>query len=216
MKEMSGDRIAREMNRVGINQNALCALAGVAPSIMSLWRNNLRKPSAKVTQKVARTLSLLERLVELHQGVSLNMNDVGWVRRALREMGRGKPPAKIDQGLCGRKVINDWAKHAELTPHEVVVMAQLRSGVAEADVVSLPCQRWLRAWLASFDEVLAGKKFSAFAADHVSREAAITALANAAFAVLLRSAGKGKVVEYMRGLLITRELAKSPTDDFEN
>jgi hypothetical protein len=116
----------------------------------------------------------------------------------------------------GAPFIAFWCASIGLHPLEAGAMWQLRPGVTEAADISAPCQRWCRGQIAATDEVLAGRHFDAYAQDFASREEAIVALANAAFARLLASAGKAKCAEYVRGLFVTGELLKSPHDEVEN
>lgn len=214
----SGEDVRRMREEIGIGQQSFwMGLLGVASATASRWEHDRQSIAVPTMERAKAMLEDLLALKNQRPGVPVNWNNVSWVRSELKKMGRGKPPERIDQSLAGKKVIAAWCAKTgppdeRITPHETVVMAQVRSGVAEADVISLPCQRWLRGWMAAFDEVLAGKTFTAFAVDFTSREEALTALANRAFAVLIASAGKSQVVHYLRGLMVTGELQKAPTD----
>jgi transcriptional regulator with XRE-family HTH domain len=213
---MSGERLAAARAALDITQEALAAHSETNQAVISQWERDLLTPTERTVRKVREALAKLkivqQRLQERYPGVTINMSDIRFIRKELRKLDGGSK--KIEQ-TWGADFIAKWCANG-LTPKEFGMMAQLRAGVAEAELISAPCQRWIRASIAAIDVQLAGQMFDAYAARFGSRNEAITRLANDAFAALLAEVGKQKMLEDIQALLVTGELKAAPRDVEEN
>jgi hypothetical protein len=221
VSELSAEELTHRMKEVGVRQRYLAIHSRVSQTTLSGWQLGLRRPTAENARKVEDTLRWMEQMKEQAGGLPLNFNMsnaklIRKARKQLRDRGRDKPPAKIDQGHGGAEYTDLWCKGNGLTPHELSLMEQLKAGVLSRELVSAPCQRWNRGFMKAIEDELAAKSFAEYAAGFGSRNEAIVTLANAAFAALLKDAGRSKVLEYMRGLTLTGELKSSPVDIDQN
>jgi len=78
---------------VGIKLEAFSQLSGI--HMGSISRYELRKyvPGARVVEKLERTLIKLEQLKENFGGVSLDFNDVAWIRSEIKKLPKATTPA---------------------------------------------------------------------------------------------------------------------------
>jgi hypothetical protein len=177
--------------------------------------------SAEALARLEQTLNGLIKVRKKFQsqGVPVDMNDIRFLRKQLREQGRKNPPAEIVQ-VWGLAFIVAFCALAKITAAEFLSMAQLSPRLARAEVFSTICQRWCAAWAAGIERELRRENIDATFDNYVerfeSRQAALEALARTVFDGLLAECGKEKIKEYMAALLITNELAKAPRDVTEN
>jgi hypothetical protein len=212
--ELSGGKLSAKMASLGINQNTLAAVTPVASSILSLWRNDLKKPSAKVMQKVWRTIELLELLCRLHPGVKIDMRDIRYLRTEIRKMKGGGGSGKPIPQVHGRRFIVELCSHAHFEPTEFCDKSRLALRVADAEIVSGVAQRWIRAIATSVAGILASKNetFADYVQRYPDRNAALEDLFRRAFEALESEVGIDQVRRYEAALALTGEAAGSPVD----
>jgi hypothetical protein len=147
------------------------------------------------------------------------VDDVKLVREVFRKLGKEREPVEIVQ-VWDSDYIARFCSLAKLEPQEFYAMAQLRASLANAEIFSTICQRYCAAVSTGIEVEIKRENpqgtFDDFQKAFPNRHAALTELARRVFDGLIRDVGAKQVKSYMSAMLLTRELAKAPTDDSEN
>jgi transcriptional regulator with XRE-family HTH domain len=201
---------------LGLQVVGLAELADVAQSNLSSWELGRRGTLSRASVgRVAKALKDVRAVRRKFRGVAIDMSDIRFLRRAIRALGRDKQPVKIEQKF-GSKFIDEFRSHVPLGEEEFCDFLQIRASVLRAEVVSRPCQRWIRAWCGSIAAELGDQTLETFMAKFPSRQEGLEALARGAYARLVGEVTKAKLDEYFSRLLVTGEGAASPHDLDEN
>jgi hypothetical protein len=175
--------------------------------------------STSAIQRVEQTLNKFIAVRKKFKGVSIDMGDIRFLRKQVRELGRKNPPVSIVQ-VWGPVFVSAFCALANITVIEFFAMAQLRPSLANAEIYSTPCQRWCAAWTTGIEREIKSSDdaatFDNYAERFESRQAALEHLARVVFDKLLAEVGKAKIQEYQSALLLTGELRAAPKDTTEN
>lgn len=212
--EISSEVLDSELDRFGFEQRKFAKAVGLKESDVSLYRSGGRKPTKRKARKIQEALAVANEITA-KSDVPPNFNDVRWFREQIRKARGGRPPKSIKQE-SGSAYLREFCLHVHMSPEEFCYRVTLSPRVARADIVSLPCQRWIRAWSVAFAYELNDKLFDEFSAAFPSRDAALAALQRGAYKRLIAEVGTNKVREYLHAMILTGELESAPHDVDEN
>lgn len=215
----TGEKSRERREEFGSTLDTIATLARVSTPALSKYERGISGVlSAAAIERVERTYSFLETIQSKSKG-PLNMNNLAYLRKEFRKLGRKNPAPQIEQ-VWGKDFVERFSALARITPREFLSMSQLAPRLADAEIYSTIAQRWCAAWSSGIERAIKSADdtatFDDFQKAFPDRHAALTELARRVFDKLLGEVGKEKIQEYQAALLTTGELRQSPRDVSEN
>jgi hypothetical protein len=143
-----------------------------------------------------------------HPGIPLSWRDDVWLDAEMAKSNEGHMPV-IPQ-THGSAFIHELTALIELGdsgPAKFVACARLSPQIANAAIISRDGQTWIRLWAEKMQAVLEHRSFREFVAKHGGDESkALSVLANEAFALILASEERDRVLALIAALLRSGEL----------
>jgi hypothetical protein len=214
---LTGPEARERREDIGTSTTAVAVLAHVDHGNLSRWERGCHGVfSAASVERIEQALADVLKVKKAHKGVALDMNDIVFLRKAIRELGRNKKPRAVPQ-THGSAFIKTFCTHSHLDPEEFRQIALLRPAVLRASCVSLPCQRWIACWSSALARALGNDfLFSVYAKKFPTRDAALQSLAMAAYSLIIKEIGENRLEYYREALNVTNEVTTGSSDPHEN